>query len=357
MSFKLALPWFALGLLSACSAPEEVPVEPKHDVVEVQTFVLTPDEWAREIKSYGLISPAEEYEISTDVSATVVEVLFDEGQSVGAGDVLIRLDARQLKLELDQAQAGLEEAKANHAQAKSTHERNESIFEKRVISEQAFRQSEANLKAAEAHLHSAGAALDIARERLADTELKSPVSGVVSDRSIDPGKTASPMSSLGVIQLQNSLRVETYVSQKDINFLRIGMPVRIESPGVPSTIFEGVVGSLASSAEERTGNFEVRISLDNQEGLLRDGMSAKVYFTGLTQSNVLALPRQALVDRNRRQLVFRVIDDVARRVEPVVGVGNAHAVPVLQGLGAGDEIIVSNLRLITDGQKIRRKDG
>jgi RND family efflux transporter MFP subunit len=352
-----AVRWFFALLLCSCGAPEPVPVEPAHEFVDVTTYKLKPDQWVRQLRTFGLIRPAEEFEISSSVSATVTEVLFDEGKRVTAGDVLLRLDDRQLRLEKEQAEARLAEASARFDEARSTHERNQSIFDKRLISEQVFRQSEAALKSAAAIMASASSALDIASERLKDTTLLSPVSGFVSVRNIDPGKTANPMSSLGTIQVENRLRVETYVSQKDINFLRAGMPTRVASPAVPNMTFEGVIESLASSAEPTTGNFKVRVSVRNANGLLMDGMSTEVIFDGLTQNNVLSLPREALVDRNRKLLVFRIVDDEAEAVEPVVGVGNSTSVPLLGGLEPGDEIIVSNLRLVSDGQKIRRVGG
>lgn len=344
-------------LLASCGAPAPVPVEPDHDVVDVTAYTLKSDQWVRQVRTFGLIRPAEEFEISSSVSATVTEVLFDEGQRVTAGDVLARLDDRQLSLEKEQAEARLAEANARYDEARSTHERNQSIFEKRLISDQAFRQSEAALKSAAAVLASTSSALDIAIERLADTTLLSPVSGMVSARSIEPGQTANPMASLGTIQVEDRLRVETYVSQKDINYLRTGMPTRVVSPAVPDMTFEGVIESLASSAEPTTGNFKVRVSVPGTNGLLMDGMSTEVLFDGLTQNNVIALPREALVDRNRKLLVFRIVDDEARAVEPVIGVGDATSVPLLGGLEPGDEVIVSNLRLVSDGQKIRRIDG
>lgn len=348
---------FLTILLVACGAPAPVPVEPDHDVVDVTTYRLKTDQWVRRVRSFGLVRPAEEFEISSSVSATVTEVLFDEGRRVAAGDVLVRLDDRQLRLEKEQAEARLAEANARYDEARSTHERNQSIFEKRLISEQAFRQSEAALKSSAAILSSASSALDIAIERLADSTLLSPVSGMVSARNIEPGKTANPMSSLGTIQVEDRLRIETYVSQKDINYLRTGMLTRVASPAVPDMSFEGVIESLASSAEPTTGNFKVRVSVPSANGLLMDGMSTEVLFDGLTQNNVISLPRSALVDRNRKLLVFRIVDGEAKAVEPIIGVGDATSVPLLGGLEPGDEIIVSNLRLVSDGQKIRRIDG
>jgi RND family efflux transporter MFP subunit len=153
--------------------------------VEAQTVLVQPGSWARNFKSYGLVTPAEEYEIGVEVSSTVKEVLFREGQAVEVGDLLLRLDAKKLTLRLEGALASVEEARANFEQTRSTHERNESIYKTGVISEQTYRQSEAAYKSATANLRRAVSAFDIAREELDDTEVKSPVSGVVTERNIE----------------------------------------------------------------------------------------------------------------------------------------------------------------------------
>jgi RND family efflux transporter MFP subunit len=346
----------ALPLLQACSETETARPDVAPVAVQAQTVRVAPASWVRNFKSYGLVTPAEEYEIGVEISATVKEVLFREGDKVQVGDVLLKLDEKKLKLKLEGASANVEEARANHQQAKSMHERNRPIYQSGVISEQSFLQSEANFKAAEANLRRAISAYDIARQELADTEVKSPVNGVVTHRDIESGKSVSSVDQLGVIRVLDALRVETFVSQKDINHVRVGMVAQVVSPGVPGQTFVGRVDQVASSAEAATGNFEVGVVVDDAGGLLRDGMSAMVEFKGEPQPDMLAIPRAALVDRGRRLIVYRVVDDRAQAVEPTLGVGSSEQIPVFSGLASGDEIIVSNLRLISDGQLIRRAD-
>jgi membrane fusion protein (multidrug efflux system) len=223
-----------------------------------------------------------------------------------------------------------------------------------VISEQTYLQSEASLKSTRANLQRALAAYDIARQELADAEVKSPVNGTVTHRNIEPGQTVTPNERLGVIRVTGGLRVESFVSQKEINHVRVGMLASVTSPAVPSRTFEGRVDRVASSAEPATGNFEVGVVVDDAGSLLRDGMSAMVKFRGFPEEGVMAIPRNALVDRHRSLIVFRLKDGIAERVEPTVGVGNSDHVPVYDGLESGDEIIVSNLRLISHGQKVQR---
>jgi RND family efflux transporter MFP subunit len=348
----------ALPLLQACGEPPpESPQVSEPAAVGVLTLRVEPGSWLHTFKSYGLVTPAEEYDISVEVGSTVKTVLFRAGEAVRVGDVLLTLDDKKLRFQRDGARATVEEARANFEQASSTHERNRSIYTTGVISEQNFLQSESRLKSSKANLSRAMSAYDIATEELADAEVKSPVNGVVTQRDIEPGKNVTPADKLGVIRVMDALRVETFVSQKDINHVHVGMIAAVTSPGVPGQIFSGRVDQVASSAEAATGNFEIGVVVDDGGGLLRDGMSAMVEFTGAPQQDILAIPRNALVDRGRRLIVYKILDNVTQAVEPVLGVGNSERVPVFAGLDSGDEIVISNLRLISDGQVIKRSNG
>jgi membrane fusion protein (multidrug efflux system) len=331
-----------LTLLAGCDHYPPSPKTPAPEWVRVSTSVIEAGQWQRKFSSFGQVVPADEYEISVDVSAVVKQVLFDEGQQINMGDTLLVLDDSKLRLLVTSAEAGVADAKAQLHQAQTTHDKNISVFAKGAISEQAYLQSEANLKSAAANVQRAAAGLSIARQDLGDTQVVSPVAGVVKRRSIEPGKNVGPASSLGLIRSENLLRVETFVSQKDY------------AAGARNGVYLGLIESIAGAAEPATGNFKIRVSVNNSDGLLRDGMAAKVTFDSIAAQDVVAIPRAAVVDRNRKLIVFIVKDDAAQAIEPVLGVGSGDHYPVVSGLAAGDEVIVSNLRLITNGQLIQR---
>ena len=343
-----------LTLLAGCDHYPPSPKTPAPEWVRVSTSVIEAGQWQRKFSSFGQVVPADEYEISVDVSAVVKQVLFDEGQQINMGDTLLVLDDSKLRLMVASAEAGVADAKAQLHQAQTTHDKNISVFAKGAISEQAYLQSEANLKSAAANVQRAAAGLSIARQDLGDTQVVSPVAGVVKRRSIEPGKNVGPASSLGLIRSENLLRVETFVSQKDVNTLRIGAGCEVYAAGARNGVYLGLIESIAGAAEPATGNFKIRVSVNNSDGLLRDGMAAKVTFDSIAAQDVVAIPRAAVVDRNRKLIVFIVKDDAAQAIEPVLGVGSGDHYPVVSGLAAGDEVIVSNLRLITNGQLIQR---
>ena len=348
---------FVIAMAAGCSKTEFTHIEREPSAVKVHTITVEAGSWLHNFKSYGLVKPAEEYKVGVEVSSTVTEVFFREGQAIESGALLLRLDDKKLQLRLEVARASVEEASADYEQASSSHERNKSIFETGVISEQAFLQSKARLKASGANLRRVTSNHDIATEELADAEVRSPISGVITSRDVEPGQNVSPTSQLGMISLVGGLRVETFLSSKDINFVEQGMEAKVTSPALPGVSFVGVVDQVSRSAEDATGNFEVDLIVKNKDSLLRDGMSAVVEFESTPQQDTLAIPRSAIVDRGRRLVVYRVSDGRAEVVEPVLGVGRSDVVPIYSGLESGDQLIVSPLRLISHGQHVLNNNG
>ena len=352
MRLPVSFVLLAAFVLSACTEPERNAEPKRSGAVDVRTVTLAAGEWVRPIQSYGSVEPSEEIDISVDVSATVREVLFDEGQAVKAGDVLVVLDNKKLKLKVESAKASVANARALYEQAEATLARNEEIYEKGVISRQAFQPSQSDVKSTRAVLERELAALELARQDFEESSFVSPVDGVISRRSVEPGANVGPSSSLGTIRSDGAMRVETFVSEKDINFIRVGQLGEISASGAPGKIYSGRVISLAASAEAQTGNFRVRVAIENNDGFLKDGMSARVTMQGIAQSDVITVPRRTVVDRNRRQVVYVVEGGIAIEKAPAIGIGNRDAVPVLDGLSAGEQLIVSNLSLVSDGQPV-----
>jgi membrane fusion protein (multidrug efflux system) len=158
-----------------------------------------------------------------------------------------------------------------------------------------------------------------------------------------------PGQQLALIQTVDTVRVTTFVSEKDINALRVGGEARVTTPGVRGKEYAARIESLGAKADSATGNFTVRLALRNEDGLLRDGMTARVHLQGLQYPDALLVPDTAVVDRNRRRVVYKVVNGKAVEVAPVLAATVGDLIPVLDGLQAGDRIIVEGLEGVVDG--------
>jgi RND family efflux transporter MFP subunit len=353
LRFLLALS--LLALLTACEPTEETQVtsSPPPRLPEVTTMTLQPQAWTMQIQSYGIVEPVEEVDIAIDFSATVNKVHFKEGQKVKAGKTLLEFDARERALQLKQAENVVKDAKAQLEQANDVYQRRRQLHKKRAISVESYRQSKTAFDSAKAQLQRALASLNLARHELKETLLRSPVSGAISKREVEVGETVLPGQILATLQTIDTVRVVTYVTEKDVNTLHLGAEVQIVVTGVRGKTYTGRIESIGIKADARTGNFTVKINVPNPKGLLRDGMSARVTMAGHKYSKALLIPRDLLVDRKRQRLIYKLVEGKAVAVEPVFAATMGEVLLVLEGLEAGDVLISSGLDNVVHGSTVK----
>ena len=321
-------------------------------VPQVRTMVLQPQPWLPSIRAYGVIEPIEEVDITSGFPATVKAVGFREGEAVAAGAVLIEFDRHKRNLRLQGAEAHLKDARAAMDEARDTFERHRKLYQESTVSRARFRVAEAALLSARARTEQALANRNLARREVQETRLVSPVAGVVVLRAVEPGEKVLAGAVLGTIQTTGAVRVVTYVSEKDINAVRVGSEARVTSPGVRGREYEGRIDLIGFRADPRTGNFPVKLTVANDDGLLRHGMTAEVVLRGLQYDDSLVIPRAALVDRDRRRVVYTLVDGRAMEVEPALTMGIGDMLRVLDGLAAGDELIVDGLDTLAHGAAV-----
>ena len=343
-----------MAVFTACDnrppAREAVP-EPR--IAEVGIRVLQEQEWVERISSFGVIDAAKEIVITIDFSERVQKVLVNEGERIKAGQLLIELDRKKQELRLARYRTSLKEAKANLANAQTNLNRQEALFAGRNIAQSKLEGAQLARKTARARYEEALAAVQLGERELADRKITSPAAGQVVKRSVEPGETVNPGASLMVIQVIDAVRVVTYVTEKDINHLSLGSEAVVTTPAVPGRTYSARIESLGSKADSDTGSFSVKLAIPNTEGLLRPGMTARVILQGLQYQDAILIPDNALVDRNRRRVAYKVVDGKATQVEPVVALTTMDLVLVMSGLQAGDQLIVEGVENIVEGTPVK----
>ena len=349
-----ALAGVACLAVAACDGEQAGDREDTHAprVPQVRTMVLQPQPWLPSIRAYGVIEPIEEVDITSDFPATVTTVTFREGEAVAAGAVLVEFDRHKRNLGLQDAEAHLKDTRAAMDEARDTFERHRKLYREGTVSRARFRIAEAALLSAQARTEQALANRNLARHEVRETRLVSPVAGVVVERGVEPGEKVLAGAVLGTIQTTGAVRVVTYVSEKDVNAVRVGSEARVTSPGVRGREYGGRIDLIGFRADPRTGNFPVKLTVANDDGLLRHGMTAEVVLRGLEYDDALVIPRAAVVDRDRRRVAYTLLDGKAVEVEPVLAVGIGDMLRVLDGLAAGDRLIVEGLDTLTHGAPV-----
>ena len=352
--FKVICVGLILVIFSGCKPQEDPQQETKSvSIPKVQVQKLVPQVWRQSIRTFGVLEAAETVSISAEFAAKVEEVSFEEGIVVQAGDKLVELDKTELAMLIRQAEADLQSAEVKLQEASSLTKRREELFAKDLVSQEELSVYRTTLANSESKFEQATIGLGLARNNLQRASIISPVSGRVVAKNVEVGEVAMPGRPLAEINVTGTMRVITYVTEQEINSIQVGSDCIVTTPGVRGREYTAHVESRGGEVDSATGNFPVKLILENSDGLLKPGMTAVVTMKGLEVGDILLIPETALVDRNRKRVVFRVVNGIAEEVEPAMAATvSTEWLPVLHGLAAGDEVIVGGLSSVVAGTEV-----
>ena len=282
--------------------------------VAVQIAKVGRQQGEQTVTAAGKIRPVFEMEISSTVSAQIMELRVDEGDEVEVGDTLVVLDRLRYEAAYDRAKSGQRSAKAGLRKITAERGRGRQLYEKNLISLQEMEALEASYESALSLVDQAKATQQQAGDDLSKTILTAPGLGVVTMLNKELGEMALGSTFqadvLLIISDLSSMEVVVEVDETDVVDIELFDLVKIEVDAIQDTVFAGRVSKIAHSAivlgrgtQEQATNFEVVVTLDiNPEssridGRIRPGMSATAIITTALHESVLAVPIQALTAR------------------------------------------------------------
>ncbi len=339
----------AVFLLACDREVEKESVEIDKGPPQVATLTAEAIDWSDTIHGFGVISSSAEVELSVPFSAKVDEIKFAEGARVEEGQVLVKFEALTRRQRLKQSRASLNDIKGALKRARSDLEKTRVLLVQAAASAADVETAEDTLRQTQARYDDAMANLRLAEHDVRETTLRSPVSGVVQSRSVEVGETVNAGAALAVIQAVDTLRVETYVSEREVNTIEIGGTATVTSAGARGQTYEARVESIGIKADPETGNFPVKLALADTSGLLRPGMTARIAMRGAAVPDTIAVPTRAVVDRHRERVLFVVQDGKAVERRPVLGLTDGAWIPVYEGLNPGEAVILEGLAHVIDG--------
>lgn len=330
----LVLGWAALALAGCGGAPGERTAGPE----TVVTTVLAAVAWQDRIEALGTARANESVTLTAKVNETVVRVDFDSGDLVEAGQVLVDLSGR---VEL----AGLEEARAALQEAEQQYRRQQQLAEQKVIAASQIDTQRAVRDAARARM-------DAIRARLADRVITAPFDGVLGLRQVSPGTVLSPGDPIATLDDISVIKLDFSVPEAFLSALLPGQDVRAGSVAWPGEVFRGTVRTLDSRVDPVTRSVMVRAELPNPERKLRPGMLLTVEVVQPPRQT-LAVPELALEQIGQQAFVFRVDGaGLAHQVPVRAGARRRGEVEIVDGLAAGDRVVVEGTVKLRDGARV-----
>ncbi len=393
----------AILLPLGCSKPEAAPTPE----VYVQAVHPTQGSISEQITADATLAPLAQAAISPKITAPVKKFYVQRGSHVKAGELLATLENSDLKAAaLDnkgvytaaqgafatetraQVPANLTKARTDLSQARANLDLNQSIVNGRsqlfaqgaipgrdldtakaalVQAQAAYEIAKQNLTAIEqvggqAALESAQGQLTSAKGKylgaeaqLSYTEIRSPINGVVTDRPLFAGETASAGAPVITVMDTSALLAKLHISQMQAQQLSLGAPATITIPGVPDAV-SAKVSLLSPALDPGSTTVEVWLRLDNPKGLFKAGTSVHTSITGRTASNALLIPAEAVQtaqDGSSKSVMVIGPDSVAHARTVALGIQTPENVQVLNGVAAADMVITTGAYAMDDGTKVK----
>ena len=310
----------------------------------------------------GTLVPSDRAEISTRVMGFISYVGVREGQFVKKGELLLRIDPRDTKAQVEAARQGVIQAQKNYKAAlanfeavKKTYERYKKLLEEKAITQHEFDMVEAKFRAAKAQLEVAKSAIEMARQKLravssnlSYTEVRAPFDGYVVRKEVDLGDIARPGYPLLVME-KPPYRVQVSLPERFLGRIKVGDRIEVYIPSVRRKITAKVV-EIEPSVDPSSRTFRIKAEVRGKD--LRGGMFARAFVEEPTKKTLL-IPRSAVYKRWDFTGVWVVKPDNTLELRFVrLGRKIGDKVEVLSGLSEGEKIVVRGLEKACEGCRI-----
>ncbi|MGH6609103.1 MAG: efflux RND transporter periplasmic adaptor subunit [Burkholderiaceae bacterium] len=324
---------------------------PTLEFARSDVITLQPKRLMAELAVPGSVQAVTQTTVRAKLSAEVKRVLAREGDRVTAGQPIAEFDTAQLRAQLAERKATLESARAQLAMAERTRESNAQLVKQNFISQNAFDTADKAHQVQLAAVAAAKAQLDLTQLSMTDAIVRTPISGTVSKRHVQPGEKVSFDAPLLSIVDLTQLEVQAQVPVSDVTQIRKGMPTEIDIEGISGRRFEGKVERINPSAEPGTRTINVYVSLANEDSLLKAGMFARVSLTTSAETEVPALPLSAVRTEGGQSHVWVIADEKLARRPVSIGRRDERAqfVEVMSGLAPNEVVLATKFDNLKDG--------
>ena len=306
----------------------------------------------------GSVTGLHETPIFARANGFVRALRVDIGSVVRTGDTLLVLDMPEVREQALQAAAVVEQTEASAALARTSLKRWQQLAQQGVVTPQELDERQAQANVTEANLRAAKANVANLREVLRFGAVLAPFSGVVTSRTVDlgalvvAGAAAAARPLLTLVQT-DTVRVMLNVPQSAAARVRTGMRARVLVRDAGDSAASGIVVRTAGAIDPVTRTLLTELHIPNRARTLLPGMYAQVQFTVPSTGASLRIPAIALIVRGEGTLVARVENDTVQLVPVTLGRDFGTSLEVLDGVKAGDALVVNPPESLSDGLRVR----
>lgn len=360
--------------------------------IQVQTTTVQRMSVQRQVDLSGTLMSPDQAKVSSEVAGMVRQVLVELGHEVKPGQILLKLEPRELELALSraisllrqtEAQLGIDGTKvkeplrdeeisvvrtaianrddARAQLARARRLRNQNLLaqadldtsETRVkVTEAAYQSAMESISSLKASLQERRAAVELAQKKLDDADIRAPVAGSVSERLVFPGEFIRENTPVINLVQMNPLKLKTAVQEKYASLIQPNQPVQFSVESFPDAVFKGRIAFVSPAIDQATRTFAVEVLVDNQDRRLKPGFFAKGVIFTRRDDDVLAAPEDAVSTLAGVSAVFVIENNKVRQQIVALGAHEGNLYEIVNGLKGSEILATSNLNLLATGVSV-----
>jgi RND family efflux transporter MFP subunit len=368
----------------------------KPHIVSVQIVKIQRISIQRTVDLAGSLISPNQAKVSSEVAGVVQQLLVELGQEVEAGQVIAKLDPRELDLALQRAQsqfkqteaqlgmdgvrlkepppdeqissirlaiANREDAQAQLRRAQKLRSQNllsqadlDTVETKVKVTQANYQAAIENVQSLKATLQDRRQAVELAQKKLNDTEIRSSVAGQVGERFVQKGEYIRENTAIVSIVQMNPLKVKTAIQERYASIVRPGLTVEFSVESFPGEKFKGTIAFVSPSVDQTIRAFPVEVLVDNSHRKLKPGFFAKGVIFTRRDENVMAVADNAVSSLAGVSNVYVIENGKVRQQIVSLGAHVGDSYELLSGLKGDEVLAASNLTLLASGVRVKIAD-
>ncbi len=332
--------WLMVGMVGCGSSPTGAAKGSGDAAVPVQTVEVAPTAMAPRTSAIGTLVAEAVVVVRSEMSGRVVDVAFEDGAEVRAGDVLVRLDDAEARARVAEAEASLALARAAAARVEDLAGREHS--------------SAAEVDRVRADVALGEARRDLVVEALRRTVVRAPLTGRVGLREVRVGDVVEAGRAITTLVDRDPLRAEARIAERLGAWLKVGQSAGVRLEGTGGALLPAVVDYVDPTVDTLSGTVRLRVRITDPPADVTPGGTVRVEVDLGPEAPVVTVPSEAVLTQGEGAAVWVVEADAARLVPVTLGERLAGDIVVTAGLDAGAEVVVQGILRLRPGAAVRR---
>ena len=351
VALKLCAPLIAIALATGCKGKTDAPAAPAPPTVAVATDAVTNIETPRTLRLTGTLRGERETDLAANVAGRVISMKVERGQRVTKGELIAEVDVTGAALALSEARVAVQTSKTQETINQVDCVRYERLKASGAVTDLEYDQVTAKCKTAPLNRQAAEARQSIAAKNVGDGKIRSPFTGIVTDRFIEVGEYVQASTRVASLAQVADLRLEFSLPEQNYPDVKLGQDIVFRVAAYGPRLFSGSVSHVSGAVRE-TRDVLVEASVKNPDHQLLPGMFADVELT-VGHETLPSVPKAATFEANGKLNVFVVQGGVVEQRVLQPGPEVQGRLSVRRGVTVGEQVVASYNPELKNGQRVK----